>query len=168
MIGLQAVTAVGAVLLGAAGLFKLVRPSETSPALKAVGLPSSLAIIRALGAGEIALGLAVIASPSPLLLGLMAGTYLAFAGFSLVALRSGAPLRSCGCFGKIDTPPSSIHVGINVLIAGAAGLVAAEAGALTDLVSGGVAAWVGVLLLAYLVFGTLTALPVAVAARRPA
>ena len=51
---------------------------------------------------------------------LVAVSYLAFAGFVIVALRSGAPISSCGCFGKVDTPPSVVHVVLDVAFAGVA------------------------------------------------
>ncbi len=38
----------------------------------------------------------------------------------VVALRTGAPISSCGCFGKIDTPPSMVHVVLDVAFAGVA------------------------------------------------
>ena len=46
--------------------------------------------------------------------------YLAFAGFVVVALRTGAPISSCGCFGKVDTPPSVVHVVLDLAFAGVA------------------------------------------------
>ena len=50
---------------------------------------------------------------------LVAVSYLAFAGFVVVALRSGKPISSCGCFGKVDTPPSPVHVVLDLAFAGA-------------------------------------------------
>ncbi len=51
---------------------------------------------------------------------LVAASYLAFAGFVLVALRTRAPISSCGCFGKVDTPPSVVHVVIDLAAAAVA------------------------------------------------
>jgi hypothetical protein len=64
---------------------------------------------------------------------LLAAAYLAFAAFVTAALAADAPLQSCGCFGQTDTPPSGIHVALNVGAAGTA-FAAALSGtpALTD------------------------------------
>lgn len=168
MIGAQAVAVVGAVLLVAAGIFKIVRPQETVPALTAVGLPARRPLIRGLGLAEVVLGSAVVAAPSPVSLGLLAAAYVGFVAFSAAALRSGASLRSCGCFGKVDTPPSPLHIGINAVIAVAGVAAALSAPALGDVRAAGLGAWLGLAVLSYLVFGMLTALPAAMTTRRPA
>jgi hypothetical protein len=59
---------------------------------------------------------------------LLAMSYLGFAGFVAVALRRGAPISSCGCFGKVDTPPSAVHVVLDLVAA----LVAATAAVVGD------------------------------------
>ena len=59
-----------------------------------------------------------------MLCALVALSYLAFAGFVVVALRSGSPISSCGCFGKIDTPPSIVHVVLDLAFAGVAAAAA--------------------------------------------
>jgi hypothetical protein len=77
-------------------------------------------LVRILGAGEIALGVsAAITFARPLLV-LLAAAYLAFAAFVTAALGAKTPLQSCGCFGQSDTPPSAVHVGLNLAAAGAA------------------------------------------------
>jgi hypothetical protein len=55
---------------------------------------------------------------------LTALAYLGFAGFVLLARRSGTPVQSCGCFGKAETPPSVIHIVVNLTAALIAALVA--------------------------------------------
>ena len=42
----------------------------------------------------------------------------------VVALRTGAPISSCGCFGKVDTPPSVVHVVLDFAFAGVAAAAA--------------------------------------------
>jgi len=42
----------------------------------------------------------------------------------VLALRADAPISSCGCFGKIDTPPSLVHVVLDAAVALMAGAVA--------------------------------------------
>ncbi len=45
---------------------------------------------------------------------LVAVSYLLFTGFVVLALARHLPIGSCGCFGKVDTPPSPIHVVVNL------------------------------------------------------
>jgi hypothetical protein len=111
-------------LLACAGVFKVARPALTAGALRAMRLPSRLGVVRALGIGEIVLGLATLVTGARPLLALSAAAYLGFAGFVAAALVSGAPLQSCGCFGQRETPPSAVHLGFN-LVAAATLLVAA-------------------------------------------
>jgi len=109
-----------AALLVLAGGLKLVRPAPTAGALRAMRLPAALPLVRALGLGEIALGVAAgITFARPLLV-LLAAAYLAFAAFVAAALGAKTPLQSCGCFGQADTPPSAVHVALNLAAAGTA------------------------------------------------
>ena len=120
---------IAAVLLAAGGAAKAVRPRDTAQALSAVGLtfprvfPARVAV-RLGGAIEAAIGVAALLVGGPILCALVAVSYAAFAAFVVVALRTGAPISSCGCFGKVDTPPSVVHV---VLDAGFAGVAAGAA-----------------------------------------
>ncbi len=67
----------------------------------------------------------------------------------LVALLRDAPIASCGCFGKEDTPPSWVHVGVNLVAVVAAAVVAIDPGAgLFDLLADQPLAGVPFLLLA--------------------
>lgn len=87
-------------------------------ALRALRLPSSLLGVRALGIGEVVVGLAAIVTFARPLLVLVAAMYLGFAAFVVAALQADTSLQSCGCFGQTDTPPSFIHVWVNLLSAG--------------------------------------------------
>lgn len=109
-----------AALLALAGVLKLVRPAPTAGALRAMRLPAALPLVRALGLGEVVLGVAAGITFAPPLLALLAAAYLAFAAFVTAALGANTPLQSCGCFGQTDTPPSAIHVGLNLAAAGTA------------------------------------------------
>jgi hypothetical protein len=104
-------------VLGLAGGFKVVRPDPTAGALRAMRLPSSRVLVRVLGASELALALAAAVTFAPALLVLVGAAYLAFATFVTAALGSHTPLQSCGCFGQQDTPPSTVHVGIDIVAA---------------------------------------------------
>lgn len=101
---------VASALLGLAGVFKLARPVDTVGALRAAGLPASALAVRGLGLIEAVLAVAaVVTFERPVLLA-VAAFYFAFAAFVAVALARNTPLQSCGCFGRLDTPPSAVHV----------------------------------------------------------
>jgi hypothetical protein len=124
-------------LLALAGGFKLQRPAPTAGALRAMHLPNRLAYVRALGAAELVLGVAALVTGARPLLALTAAAYLAFAAFVAAALLSGSPLQSCGCFGQLDTPPSAVHLTVNVtaavvLLIAAAGNLPKPADVLAD------------------------------------
>lgn len=113
-----------AALLVLAGAAKVRRPGPAADALATL-LARPLAglggAMRVLGAGEIALGLACLLAPGPLLAALMAGVYVVFAG---VVLRLRRLSASCGCFGEDGPPAGALHVGLNLAAAGVAGAAA--------------------------------------------
>ena len=116
---------IAAVLLAIGGALKALRPRDTAQALTAVGLrfPSffpARAAVRVGGAVETVIGVGALLTGGPVFAALVAASYLAFAVFVVVALRSGAPISSCGCFGKVDTPPSIVHVVIDLAAAAVA------------------------------------------------
>ena len=76
--------------------------------------------VRIGGAAEALLGAAALATGwAPFVL-LVGASYLGFAGFVLGARRAGVPVASCGCLGRVDTPPHAVHVVGNLLCVGAA------------------------------------------------
>ena len=96
------------------GVAKVLVPSTTKSALSAVGLPSSIALVRSLGVTEIVLGILGI---------LLGGTYFPifigalfafFTIFIILSLRN-SQVVSCGCFGATSSPPSLLHVFANLL-----------------------------------------------------
>lgn len=153
-----------ALLLGAAGVGKVTSPGATRIALRSAGLPATLLVARSLGVAEVAIALAAIALGGPVTTGLVAGAYLGFAWFARrlqITTRGAAP---CGCFGASSAPVGTLHVVVNLLIAAGVGLAAVDApGALWS--AAGDTPWAGVpfvglvLLLAWLLYVTLTALP---------
>jgi hypothetical protein len=112
-------------LLAVAGGFKTVRPAATVGALRAVGLPGSRPLVRVMGAGEVVVGLGAVITGWPVLAGLVAVAYGAFAGFVAAALRRGTPIQSCGCFGSVDLPPTRIHFVVDIAAAAVATAAAA-------------------------------------------
>ena len=111
-------------LLGVAGAFKLYRPVPTTRALAAIRLPSSALAVRAVGAAELVVAAGALVVGGRIFAALVAGCYLVFAAFVAAALRTRA-LSSCGCFGVDDTPPTVLHLVMNLCAAGVAGIAAA-------------------------------------------
>ncbi|MEY2421818.1 MAG: hypothetical protein QOI95_1885 [Acidimicrobiaceae bacterium] len=109
-----------AALLALAGGLKIIRPAPTAGALRAMRLPAALPLVRLLGIGEVTIGVAAGVTFARPVLVLLAAAYLAFAAFVTAALGANTPLQSCGCFGQADTPPSAVHVGLNLAAAGTA------------------------------------------------
>lgn len=113
-----------AALLALAGGQKVLDPTMTVGALRALRLPASAGSVRT-GAGfELALGVTSIVVGGAALWALVALSYLAFAAFVVAALRNGTMIGSCGCFGRDETPPHISHVLLNVGLAVVAVVVA--------------------------------------------
>lgn len=121
----QAVATIALGLLGTSGVAKLIDPEPTTGAMDAARLPSSNLLSRLLGAVEIVVAVAALAGGGWLALLAASGLYLAFTVFTFSALLNRIPLQSCGCFGREDTPPTSIHVVYNVVSAITIGILVA-------------------------------------------
>lgn len=120
------VYAAAALLLGAAGIAKVVRPVDTATALRGIGLAVGVGSVRAVAGAEVAVAAAGLAVPGTWPALAVAASYAAFTAFVAVALARRLPLASCGCFGRPDTPPSATHVVVD-----SAAALAAVAWALT-------------------------------------
>jgi Methylamine utilisation protein MauE len=165
--------AIAALVLALGGALKMLEPGDTAHALRTLGFPSGRTLVRAGGAFELLVALGALVTGETVLVALVAISYAVFAVVVVVALRSGRPISSCGCFGKVDTPPSRVHVVIDVVAAGvaAASAVAVDSQiALPDVVSSQPLAGVPFLLLVVigvaLVFVAFTTLPKTMAAVR--
>lgn len=122
-----------ALLLLAAGALKLVDPGRTVGALRALGWPSSPTLVRAGALAELVLGAAALVVGGAVTAGLVAASYVAFALFTLVAMRARTPIGSCGCFAEADTPPRWRHVLVDLaLAAGALASIAIGDSAVAD------------------------------------
>lgn len=119
--------AVASLLLVGAGLAKARDPRTTVGALAQLGLALPPVAVRVGGVLESGLGLVALVTGDPWAAVLVALSYVSFTGFVAVALARGLPIGSCGCFGKVDTPPSIVHLGVN-----GGAIVAATAVALAD------------------------------------
>jgi hypothetical protein len=165
-----------ALLLAAAGALKVHDPTNTVGALRALGRPVPPLVVRLGGAVELGIGVWAVVAGSAVPALLVAASYVAFTGFVAVALLRRAPIGSCGCFGKVDTPPSAMHVVVNLgavvaAVAVALGGPVPLADVLADQPAAGVPFVVFTLVAAGGAFLALTALPrlrlVAREVRRP-
>jgi hypothetical protein len=103
-----------AVLLAIGGTSKLLRPANTSHALRALRLPAAPLGVRLLAGAEIGVAVGALAGGGRSAWLLVAATYLGFACFVLLAMSRGGAVSSCGCFGTPDTPPTSVHVLVTI------------------------------------------------------
>ncbi len=164
--------AIAALVIAVGGAAKLLAPEPTAMALAALGGPSSPVVPRLMGAAELALGAVAIAIGGRPVAVVVAVAYLAFAAFVLLARRHGG-VASCGCFGRSDTPPSLIHVAVNLAGAGVAigasfvGLPALDE-IVADQPAAGVPFVLAILAGTYLVYALLTVVPELLAASRAA
>jgi hypothetical protein len=110
-------------LLAVAGAAKLRSPAGAGRALAGAGLPSAPAWVRAVGAVEVAVGVGALLAPRPLAPA-VAAVFLGFAAFVGAALAGRITVASCGCLGERELPPGRFHLGLNLLAAAAAVLVA--------------------------------------------
>ena len=146
--------AVFSLLLIITGIAKVVRPRDVEKALASLGLPRIRGVGIVIGAAEVVVGLTALFFPRMLIAqGLL---YTGFAIWVLVALRSGAPLASCGCLGRNDTPPTVSHITLNVI--GSLVSFIAAAGDPVDLTfeTGGLATGVAILVAVFLAYVILT------------
>lgn len=113
---LVALTVPAALLAVLGGLGKLVAPRGAADAMRAAGIASGPALVRALAALECGLGAAVLLVASPAPRALLAATYAGFVAFALrsIARRSSA---GCGCFGTSGAPAGWRHVTVDGVLA---------------------------------------------------
>jgi hypothetical protein len=104
---------VAATLLVVAGALKAYDPIMTTGALRRIGLPVPGWAVRAGGALEVVIGIVAVLTGATIPALLVAASFALFTAFVVVALVRHVPIGSCGCFGKVDTPPSLVHVGVN-------------------------------------------------------
>jgi uncharacterized protein YjeT (DUF2065 family) len=156
-------------ILGLGGLAKLWAPLAARRALRAASVEVPLAAVRLLGLAEVVVACIAIFRGGTIMPILVGMTYLAFAAFVIVMLRSGEG-ASCGCFGSASAPPSILHVVVNVLSAAAAFGAVGVDGLMTtldDQAGAGIALLVLVVVGSYALFLLLTALPVVLAPPQP-
>lgn len=153
-----------ALLLVVAGVAKLRDPLPLVRALRSARLPAPVAGVRLAAAAEVVLGLTAVLRGGRVPAVLVAASYAVFTGFVLLARRRGGVLASCGCFGRADTPPTTVHVVVTGALALlAAGVALAPLGTLTEVLAAGPGAGLPLVLatltVAVLVHGVLGLLP---------
>jgi hypothetical protein len=163
--------AVAAVVLLIAGLAKVRDPKPTSGALRAMGLPSDLRLVRLLGAVEAVVAAAALVVDHAAFAWGIALSYSGFSIFVAAALRRGTKLQSCGCFGGLEVPPSVLHLVLDASAAAAAGVAAARGAdpllrTLEGEPGGGVPLVIAVAVAAGLCVAAITVLPMATAEAR--
>lgn len=129
----QVAVLAGAWLLAVAGLVKAWRPVAAHRALRTLAkelrgrdVSVPVAAVRLLGVAELAVAVAVLTVDSRAVLWPYAALYAGFAVFVVVALATGAPLTSCGCFGRDDAPPTLVHLAVDAALAALAVLAATD------------------------------------------
>lgn len=164
-----------ALLLAGAGLAKLFAPDQAAAMLRKAWWTrlrsgAALVLVRIAGVVEIGVGVAVTATGARIAAALLGCCYLAFLVVAGRLLLRGQR-TSCGCFGAADSPIGIGHLVVNVVAMGVA--IAAVirppgpvGGLFDDDVLTGVVGLGQAVLLAYLAFLSITALPALVAARR--
>jgi hypothetical protein len=164
-----------ALLLAGAGAAKLFAPVPAAAMLRTawstkLRADRARALVRIGGVVEVAVGAAVVATGSRVAAALLGCCYLAFLILALRLVHRGQR-ASCGCFGATDSPVGAGHLVVNLLaVAAAIAAVVRPPGPVggvfdDDLLTGIVGLGQAVLL-AYLAFLSITALPALVAARR--
>ena len=121
MDAITALYASAAVVLVIAGAAKVVRPTTTAALMEMLGavmrgsVPGTL-LARALGLAAIPLGIATLLTDVAAFRVVVGGVlYVVFALAVWRAISVGA--TSCGCFGRVDAPPTWLHVFGNLALA---------------------------------------------------
>ena len=117
---------VAAAVLALAGAAKVLDPVMTAGALRTMGAPVPGWLVRVGAVAEVLLAVAAVVWGGGLLWALVGLSYTLFAGFVVLALVSGRPVGSCGCFGRVDIPPTWLHVVVNAVLGAAASIEALE------------------------------------------
>jgi hypothetical protein len=161
-----ALHAAAALLLLVAGLAKIARPAPTTELLATLGLPERRTITLSIGVVEASVGCTALAVGGPIV---AAATGVLYAGFVAVVWRAmSAGAASCGCFGRVDAPPSWIHIVGNAALA-AVSFAAVGGESPVDVMAGQPAGGLGFVLVVGVMAGlalvAFTALPEALGAR---
>jgi hypothetical protein len=101
-------------LMVVSGVLKLRHPESVIPLLTVIRVPAAMQRGRAVGLLEVALGSAAVVTGA---IPIIAAEAVCFASFALAisyVLAARIPLSSCGCAGARQTPPSVVHVLVDI------------------------------------------------------
>jgi hypothetical protein len=107
--------AVATILLAVGGMAKVLSPASGVRALRTLRVPLGPWMVRGLALVEAGVAVTALVTGKPVLCGLVAASYIAFALFVGVAMRR-QQLASCGCFGSVESRPTVIHLVINLIL----------------------------------------------------
>jgi uncharacterized membrane protein YphA (DoxX/SURF4 family) len=113
-----------AAVIAVGGLTKVAAPDPFATTLRALQLPGGRVAARVSGVAEVVIGVGAIVVGGRVAALVVAATYAVFALVVVAARRAGA--ESCGCFGAVAAPPSTVHVVVNTTSAAIALLAAVE------------------------------------------
>ena len=155
---------IAAVLLAGAGVAKALDPAATVGALRGFGVRVPPTVVRVGGGAEVVIAVIAAVTGNRAAVLAVAGSSLVFTVFVVAARVRRLPIGSCGCFGKIDTPPSTVHVVLNAgAVVAAIGVLTGDGRGLDDALSRqplGAAPFVLLVLVgAYAAFTALTVVP---------
>ena len=173
---------VAAGLLVVAGVAKTFHPGDTARALRDLVRDRRHAaptqhqmhtLVRVGAIVEVALGSIALALPRPVTAGLVAVSYALFGCIVAYARWRGGALSSCGCFGRADTPATTLHALIDFLLAASCSAVAlsvSSGGSLVTLLGQQPAQGLPLVFVSfvglYMIYLTLSTLPALEGARR--
>jgi hypothetical protein len=103
-------------LLVVSGAVKQLQPRATAQSMLDAGLPGSVALARAFGVIEIAVGMWALAAPARGGAVALAVLYASFSAFLGYVLREHPEAGSCGCAGPTSVPPSRVHLVLDVVV----------------------------------------------------
>ena len=106
------------VVLAVGGAAKLWRPAPFETAVRQLGVSVPAGTGRVAGVGEVLLAGVALVLGGWIPAAVVAAAYLGFSVVVVVSMRRG--VGSCGCFGQPSTPPSWLHVAVNVCSAAVA------------------------------------------------
>ncbi len=176
---IAALNAAAALLLVVSGAAKLRTPAPVAAMIATLlgrRLPAPSLTVRLIGLAEIATGAAVLAIGGAVPALLLVAMYSIFAAVTLRLLGrsrpgSGATRPGCGCFGRADAPVSAAHLVLDLVVVGCAVGAAVTSlpragGVYSHGATAAATGGVQVLLLAWLGYLSITALPALSSARR--
>jgi hypothetical protein len=100
-----------ALVIAVGGVAKIVAPAAFATTLRSLRIPGGTTLARVSGLVEVALGVGAVLLGGRVAAALVAAAYAVFTVVVVAARRAGA--ASCGCFGAVAAPPSTLHVVVN-------------------------------------------------------